>query len=233
MPETLWIRCLRVLENELPIAGRLQVGFWGNGACRSSTAARSLPQTRRWPVNREQPELLVIDGHDASGNPSTLSLTNGGLGVGNGIATITLSNGGTLMTTYLNVGTATTLHLNGGVYKQAAGGLVNAISQGGTTHAYIEEQGFTINSNYRSPSEVYAGRPKIGISLAHGGTNTIDGGLAITGSSVVTLTGTNTYNGPTNVQSGVLSAASITRCPVTTWQAKSPSPAARRSADMR
>jgi autotransporter-associated beta strand protein len=120
---------------------------------------------------------------------SAFEMTNFGVG---GTATVNLNGGSLSVNRILHNGNAAAtsiFNFNGGTLKARAsdggfmGGLDRAnIRNGG---AFIDTNGFNIT---------------IGQALEHsdiGGDNAIDGGLTKRGAGILTLTGTNTYTGPT------------------------------------
>jgi fibronectin-binding autotransporter adhesin len=109
-------------------------------------------------------------------------------------------NGGTLQTGSVTGGSgASTFNLNGGTL-QASGnsttffqGLTTANVQAGG--AIIDTQGYSITVAQNL--------------LNYTGTGTVDGGLSKLGPGTLTLTGTNTYTGPTTINAGTLSIGTI------------------------
>jgi len=121
-----------------------------------------------------------------------------------GVGTYNL-RGGLLTAAAINGGTGVgVLNFSGGTV-QASGN--NSAFLWGLTAAYVQAGGAIINVQGFSDT--------IGQNLSHDpwlGT-TCDGGLTKLGSGVLTLTGTNTYTGPTMVNTGILEASTTASIP--------------------
>jgi len=115
-----------------------------------------------------------------------------------GTNTVTVENGGTLsLNSFSYVGTGTlsgtyALNLNGGTLKARQNN--TSFLTGLTTN--VKDNGATVDTG--------AYNITIAQSLQHGGTNATDGGLTKLGAGTLTLSGTNTYTGPTTVSNGTL-----------------------------
>ena len=149
----------------------------------------------------------------------TLTITNGGVVTETGgfvslgeetgdVGTLNL-DGGTLITAAITGGSGTgvagtgvgIVNFNGGILEaqQAA---TNYSFVGPITAAYLRNGGAVIDNNGFAVT--------IGQSLLHStnvADSAIDGGLECSGSGTLTLTGTNTYTGPTLVSGGTLALA--------------------------
>jgi fibronectin-binding autotransporter adhesin len=106
-------------------------------------------------------------------------------------------NGGTLTTgNFLKSTGTSTFNFNGGTLKASAG---FTLGGGNVTTTQVRNGGAIIDSNGQSAT--------ISQALIHstiGGDAATDGGLAKLGTGTLTLSGTNTYNGPTLINAGVL-----------------------------
>ncbi len=151
---------------------------------------------------------------DGSGLTATMNIGSGvvvtagsqvGVGTSGGNGTLNL-NGGTLAVTQVTGGSGTsTLNFNGGTLQAYAGASANFVT--GLTQISILAGGAKIDSNGQNIT--------IAQNLLSGGG--IDGGLSkLGGAGTLTLTGTNTYTGPTNVQNGTLLIAAAGALPTNT-----------------
>jgi T5SS/PEP-CTERM-associated repeat protein/autotransporter-associated beta strand protein len=137
----------------------------------------------------------VTGAGSAWSNSGTLYIGNGGSG------TLNITNGGTVAVNAVIGGNSATgvgtLNFDGGILKPYNAGNSAWITTGsGSGNVYIKEGGATFDTgNYAMG---------IGVALQHGGSNPIDGGLTKLGAGTLTLTGVNTYTGPTTVNGGVL-----------------------------
>jgi fibronectin-binding autotransporter adhesin len=137
-------------------------------------------------LNGESPNLTGICLGYASGGNGTYNLSGGtvvapavGLTSGTGVFNF---NGGTLMPDVNN--------------NSGANGSTTTCFMNGLTAANVQAGGAYINTNVYSIT--------ISQALLHSGTNAIDGGLTVSGSGNLTLTGGNTFNGNLLVSSGTL-----------------------------
>ena len=119
------------------------------------------------------------------------------LGVNTGATGNVNLNGGVINTPIVTQGTGSgTFNFNGGTLRAAAN---NGTFMNGLAQANVRNGGAVIDSNGFGIT--------VGQALAHstiGGDNAIDGGLNKIGSGSLTVTGNNSYNGPTNVSAGAL-----------------------------
>ena len=118
-----------------------------------------------------------------------------------GTGTLNISNGGTVICNSIGVGYSSgsvgTINFDGGILKSCNAGNTNWISKGaGTTNVYVKEGGALFDTGGYDMG--------IGIPLQHGGSNPIDGGVTKLGAGTLTLSGANTYTGPTTVKAGTL-----------------------------
>ena len=107
-------------------------------------------------------------------------------------------DGGTLTTSRVFVGAGSpnsVFAFNGGTLKPSASPFATSFFSG-LTHAYVQAGGAIIDSSGLNLT--------IAQALEHDATVTTDGGLSKLGAGVLTLAGTNTYNGPTVIGSGSL-----------------------------
>ena len=96
-----------------------------------------------------------------------------------------------------NAAYSVALNFNGGILKAAgagSGSLADFLN--GVNQAVVQQGGGTINSNSFNITVPEA--------IVHGGTAATDGGLVKTGAGMLTLGGSNSYNGGTFVQVGTL-----------------------------
>jgi autotransporter-associated beta strand protein len=131
-------------------------------------------------------------------NGGTITIATAGtllLANGSGNTGIYNLSGGTLVTSLVTTaGGTSTLNFNGGTLKAAAAttnfinGLTSVNVLAGTGSA-IDNGGFAVT---------------IAHALVHGGSSSPDGGMTFQGSGTTTLTGSNTYTGPTTVAAGKL-----------------------------
>ncbi|MBN2580921.1 MAG: autotransporter-associated beta strand repeat-containing protein [Pirellulales bacterium] len=157
------------------------------------------------------------------GTTNCIKHTYLGDGVSGVTNTATLNlEGGVYKTTYIRVydnaqsGLTATINFDGGTLRaqptrsgdSAANFIgINGSGTAGTFNVYIKEGGATIESlddaEYpEHPTTIY--HRTINVPLQHGGTDPIDGGLTKGGHGDLTLTGANTYTGPTNIVDGTL-----------------------------
>lgn len=133
---------------------------------------------------------------NVTNNPVTL----GGNSASTCIATNNL-NGGVELVRQIKTTASTTLSIfnfNGGTLKAGSSALASTFMTGLTT-ANVRNNNSTIdNGGYA----ITIGQPLLHSTI--GGDNATDGGLTILGSGSLTLTGANTYNGPTAVNAGKL-----------------------------
>jgi autotransporter-associated beta strand protein len=104
---------------------------------------------------------------------------------------------GELSTTKISLGNNTstaTLHLGGGTLQAAGGATTNFIS--GLTAAYLDSGTTTFDTNGNTIAVAQSLQPGVGT-----------GGLFVTGSGQLTLSGTNTYLGSTTVKGATLIVA--------------------------
>ena len=139
-----------------------------------------------------------------AGSVATVNINNGGMLFvtgANGINTsrtggtdyIYLNSGGTLQATKV---TGSYFYFNGGTFKPTA----NTTAFSGLTAAYVQGGGAILDSNGYSYTFAQA--------LLTGVASGTDGGLTKNGLGTVTVSGANTYNGPTTVNTGTLDFAS-------------------------
>ncbi|MGA2500182.1 MAG: autotransporter-associated beta strand repeat-containing protein, partial [Tepidisphaeraceae bacterium] len=128
-------------------------------------------------------------------------------------STINLESGATLVTNSISKGLAgsvSNFYFNGGTLRAASAGttLLSGLDTAGT-----KEGGATIDTNGFAVT--------VGQALSHQGIATIDGGLTKIGTGILTLSGANTYNGPTSINNGtvLLSNASALQSSTVTWSA--------------
>ena len=126
-------------------------------------------------------------------------------------------NGGTLRTNQISSGTIpggsgfgavsnSVLNLNGGVIEANNG---SATFLQGLTATYVRNGGVTFGVSALSPNvSVTVAQPLLHSNQS--GDNAVDGGLTKSGAHTLTLTGANTYTGPTALNAGVLNAGSAT-----------------------
>ena len=186
--------------------GTLYVGYYGSGILSITNGGTVNASIAAFASNGSATATLIVDGQDSSGNASTLNLPNGGSttsGV-SGVETITLSNGGTLKAASMGFsGGTTTAYFNGGVFELT--GNTGTSSASANTVAYVggsgTTPGLTVDTNGYSNTS-------FAIPLTHDSNGAAtDGGLTKIGNGVFRLgtnTNANTYNGPTNVNGGVL-----------------------------
>lgn len=164
-------------------------------------------------VNRASSSLWIpVNG--GSGNiKGTVNLNSGSITEIGGFVSIGMGSG-TVGTLNLNGGTLTTAAITGAGSTGSTGagtGIVNF--NGGTlkaqqasasfvvanTAAYVRNGGALINNNNFA---ITIAQPLL--HTTNVSDNAIDGGLASSGANTLTLTGANTYNGPTAVNAGKL-----------------------------
>jgi len=134
------------------------------------------------------------------GNNTTLNINGGAatlkaLTYYGGTGTTNLTSG-TLQVTTVNIGPSSptsTFNFDGGTLK--AGAATITFMQG-LTNAKVKEGGAQIDTNTFDIT--------IAKALTHGGVAAVDGGLTKSNTGKLTLTGANTYTGPTNVNQGTL-----------------------------
>jgi len=135
--------------------------------------------------------------------PGTVNVSGSGtlsafyLRIGNGSnATVNLSTGGTIQTArFYTQGGGSTLNLNGGTVQVVTQGRPDFMQ--GLTSAYINAGGVTFDTNGFNST---AAQPL----LTGTGLPGNDGGLTKIGAGTLTLSGSNTYNGGTTVNAGIL-----------------------------
>ncbi len=137
---------------------------------------------------------LTVSGSGAVTSPATGILRIGNSVSGNGTVNL---NGGSITTAKVDtVGGTSTFNFNGGTLKANAG--TPTFFQGITT-ANVRNGGALIDTNGNDI--------KIGQALLHsalGGDAAIDGGLAKSGTGILTLSGASSYTGPTSIGNGTL-----------------------------
>ncbi len=175
------------------VAGDLAVGR-ANLVINSGTVA----------VNRIISAAASADWADVTINGGTVTATNGVNGSVNTTATFQLDlNGGSLYTPFIKVadreaggGNSAWLTFNGTVVHPTVNTNNFITLYGGNQNTYVGDGGVNFSTDGHDIT--------VGVNLLASGT----GGLTKSGAGKLTLTGNNTYSGPTHVLGGVLSLGS-------------------------
>ena len=187
------------------------IGLSGTGAFTQSGGVNNIGNSLNLAVNAQSSGTYTLGGgslQDPSLNigisGSGTFIQTGGTNTVNGLLELgqnvgsygvyTSGSGSTLITGGIAGASGTSVfNFNGGTLMSNGS---NSTLMGGLTKANVQTGGEVINTNGFSVT--------ISQSLLHSTISGTDGGLTITGSGSLTLSGVNTYNGPTFVKNGTL-----------------------------
>jgi autotransporter-associated beta strand protein len=197
---TLWVNGGSVSYATSVVFGQLTSGFGtsGNLIVDSGTLAIT---SNNLVVSRATGDVST-----ATVNGGAITITLGGLNFGlsgiTGTSTFNL-NGGSVTVRQVNYfGGTATFNFNGGVLQSQTSG--SAAFMGGLTRANVRNGGAVFDSNGQNIT--------VSQSLLHSdipGDNAIDGGLTLGGNGRLTLSGSNSYTGPTAVNTGTLAVNGV------------------------
>lgn len=197
---TLWVNGGSASFTNSIIFGPLTTGYGASGSLLVDSGTFSITGAGNLIVGRATGDVST-----ATINGGAITTSTGALNFGNTSITATSTfhlNGGTVTTRKINyLGGTATFNFNGGTLKVQTSG--SSAFLGGLTRANVRNGGAVFDTNGQSIT--------VSQALLHsnvGGDNAVDGGLTLNDTAVtkgkLTLSGVNTYTGPTTVRSGTL-----------------------------
>jgi hypothetical protein len=198
---TLWINGGSGTFGSSMVIGQFTAGNGTNGTLLVDSGSFSVGGSGNLVVSR------------ATGDVSTVTINGGGIAISSGglnfgVASITATssfnlNGGTVTVRQVNhFGGTSTFNFNGGTLKVQASGSASYMS--GLSRANVRDGGAVFDVSGQS---VTVAQPLLHSDIP--GDNAIDGGLTLGGNGRLTLSGSNSYTGPTAVNTGTLAVNGI------------------------